>query len=220
MIPLCALFAGFLVLGNLSLTYNSVGFYQLAKIMTTPCVALFQFLFFRRTTSTLTTVSLAAVCIGVALTNTGDIGTTSLGVVIATTAFTVTALYQVWIGMKMEDFKVSSPQLLMNQAPIAVVMLAFLVPLFDTAPDLTKISSDTTIALILSGLAAASLNLSQFLIIGRMSALTYGVSSNCKTLIILAYGWISTGRPMTFKDISGIILALGGATLYSQLSSR
>lgn len=125
--------------------------------MTTPCVALFQYIFFRRTTSTMTTLALAAVCIGVALTNSADIGTTSFGAIIACTAFTVTALYQVWIGMKMEDFKVSSPQLLMNQAPIAVVMLAFLVPFFDTAPDVSKVSSDTMIALILSGFAAASL---------------------------------------------------------------
>lgn len=28
MIPLCSFFAGFLILGNLSLAYNSVGFYQ------------------------------------------------------------------------------------------------------------------------------------------------------------------------------------------------
>lgn len=105
----------------------------------------------------MTTVALAAVCIGVGLTNTADIGTTTFGAIVACTAFTVTALYQVWIGMKMEDFKVSSPQLLMNQAPIAVVMLAFLVPFFDTAPDLSKIAPDTLIALILSGFAAASL---------------------------------------------------------------
>jgi len=145
--------------------------------MTTPCVAFFQYLFFRKTTSTLTTIALAAVCIGVALTNTGDIGTTKSGVIIASAAFIVTALYQVWISMKMEDFKVTSPQLLMNQAPIAVVMLACMAPIFDTAPDVSKIPSDTMVALILSGFAAASLNLSQFLIIGRMSALTYGVSS-------------------------------------------
>lgn len=161
--------------------------------MTTPCVAFFQYLFFRKTTSALTTLALAAVCIGVALTNTGDIGTTMKGVIVATVAFTITALYQVWIGLKMEDFKVTSPQLLMNQAPIAVVMLAFLVPFFDTTPDVSKIPSDTMVALLLSGFAAAALvslnrhvlrsclieqqNLSQFLIIGRMSALTYNVSS-------------------------------------------
>lgn len=39
-------------------------------------------------------------------------------------------------------------------------------------------------------------------------------------IIILAYGWISEGRAMTVKDALGILLALGGATFYSQLSQR
>lgn len=63
-------------------------------------------------------------------------------------------------------------------------------------------------------------NLSQFLIIGRMSALTFNVASNVKTIIILTYGWISEGRVLTAVDALGIILALGGATFYSQLSKR
>ena len=77
----------------------------------------------------------------------------------------------------MKDFAVSSPQLLLNQAPISVLLLALLAPWFDTMPDVQKIPRDTLIALFFSGLAAASLNLSQFLIIGRMSALTFNVAS-------------------------------------------
>lgn len=57
----------------------------------------------------------------------------------------------------MKDFSVSSPQLLLNQAPISVLLLAFLVPFFDTVPDVGDIPSDTLVALFLSGLAAASL---------------------------------------------------------------
>ncbi len=34
MIPLCSFFAGFLILGNLSLAYNSIGFYQYVSITT------------------------------------------------------------------------------------------------------------------------------------------------------------------------------------------
>ncbi|KAH8594588.1 triose-phosphate transporter family-domain-containing protein [Bisporella sp. PMI_857] len=220
MIPLCLFFAGFLVLGNLSLAYNSVGFYQLAKIMTTPCVALLQYLYLGKTISGLTIGALASVCMGVALTNTGAAGTTTLGASIAVAAFTVTAFYQVWIGKKIKDFNVSSPQLLLNQAPISVFLLAFLVPFFDTMPKVDKIPHDTVVALFFSGLAAAMLNLSQFLIIGRMSALTFNVASNVKTIIILTYGWVSEGRILTLKDSVGIILALGGATLYSQLSQN
>jgi len=222
MIPLCSLFAGFLVLGNLSLAYNSVGFYQLAKIMTTPCVALLQYLLLKTSITRATMAALASICIGVALTNTGAgaAGTNALGALIAIAAFTVTALYQVLIGKKMKDFGASSPQLLLNQAPIAVLLLVFLVPFFDTVPDVSQIPRDALIAFFFSGIAAASLNLSQFLIIGRMSALTFNVASNVKTIIILAYGWNSEGRPLTFKDAVGIILALGGATVYGRLSQR
>jgi hypothetical protein len=39
-------FAGYVVLGNLSLTYNDVGFYQLVEVMTTPTVVLINFVLF------------------------------------------------------------------------------------------------------------------------------------------------------------------------------
>ncbi|TVY71396.1 Solute carrier family 35 member E3 [Lachnellula suecica] len=188
--------------------------------MTTPCVALLQYLLLSKPISLPTITALAAVCIGVALTNSNAAGTTSLGASIAIAAFTVTAFYQVWIGKKIKDFGVSSPQLLLNQAPISVGLLACLVPWCDTMPDVKSIPRDTVIALVLSGLAAALLNLSQFLIIGRMSALTFNVASNVKTIIILTYGWISEGRILTAKDALGIVLALGGATVYSQLSQK
>lgn len=145
--------------------------------MTTPCVALLQYLFIGKSISGLTIGALAGVCIGVALTNTGAAGTTTLGASIAVAAFTVTAFYQVWIGKKIKDFGLSSPQLLLNQAPIAVGLLALLAPFFDTLPNVEEIPRDTLVVLFLSGLAAASLNLSQFLIIGRMSALTFNVAS-------------------------------------------
>jgi solute carrier family 35 protein E3 len=145
--------------------------------MTTPCVALLQFIFLQKSVSYQTILALASVCIGVALTNSSAAGTTLFGASIAVAAFIVTAFYQVWIGKKLVDFKASSPQLLLNQAPISVLILAFLAPWLDTRPDVSVIPRDTLIALGLSGVAAAALNLSQFLIIGRMSALTFNVAS-------------------------------------------
>lgn len=126
--------------------------------MTTPCVAALQYIFLSKSISLPTSLALAAVCIGVGLTNTSSsANTTAFGASIAIAAFTVTAFYQVWIGKKMKDFAVSSPQLLLNQAPISVLLLAFMVPWFDTVPDVGKIPRDTMVALFLSGLAAASL---------------------------------------------------------------
>jgi solute carrier family 35 protein E3 len=126
--------------------------------MTTPFVALLQYFYLSKIISLTTALSLTAVCIGVGLTNTSSSSTTTaLGASIATAAFTVTAFYQVWIGKKMKDFAVSSPQLLLNQAPINVLLLALLAPWFDTVPDVSKIPRDTVVALFLSGLVAASL---------------------------------------------------------------
>jgi solute carrier family 35 protein E3 len=125
--------------------------------MTTPCVALIQYILLGKSITGLTVVALASVCVGVALTNTGAAGTTSMGASIAVAAFTVTAFYQVWIGKKIKDFGVSSPQLLLNQAPISVLLLACVAPFFDTIPDLATVPTDTMVALFCSGLAAALL---------------------------------------------------------------
>lgn len=117
-------------------------------------------MFLGKSTTALTVVALAAICIGVGLTvptGPGASGTTTFGASIAVAAFTVTAFYQVWIGKKIVDFKVSSPQLLLNQAPISVLILAFMVPFFDTIPDISAIPQETRTALVISGLVAALL---------------------------------------------------------------
>ena len=48
LIPISVSFCGFVVLTNLSLQNNSVGTYQVAKVMTTPCVMLIQYYFYNQ----------------------------------------------------------------------------------------------------------------------------------------------------------------------------
>lgn len=52
MIPLASCFCGFVVLTNLSLENNSVGTYQIAKVLTTPCIIGIQYQFYRKRTNT------------------------------------------------------------------------------------------------------------------------------------------------------------------------
>lgn len=187
-LPLCILFNAFLVLGNLSLQYNDVAFYTLARLMTCPAVVLLNYALFRQMTSKLTLLSVVLLTVGVMIAN-GRLGLAHpLGLGVAVTAFTVTALYQILIQRKMGDLRVSPPQLLFNQAPVAVVLLLAIVPVFDRTPKLGNRRSATAqvpqltrtdaipinvwIALALSGLVAALFNISQFLIIGATSALT------------------------------------------------
>lgn len=134
-LPLCALFAGFLLLGNYSLQVNSIEFFTLAKMMTGPCVILLNFLLFYKTVSLRVMLSVTLLTIGVMLAN-GKFGLAHpFGAVVAVAAFTVTAAYQICIQKKMGDLKVSPSQLLFNQAPIAVVLLVFVVPFTDSIPN-------------------------------------------------------------------------------------
>lgn len=51
MLPLSVTFCGFVVFTNLSLQTNTVGTYQLAKTMTTPCIIVIQTFFYNRSFS-------------------------------------------------------------------------------------------------------------------------------------------------------------------------
>ena len=48
MMPLAFSFCGFVVFTNLSLQNNTVGTYQVAKVMTTPCIILIQIFFYKK----------------------------------------------------------------------------------------------------------------------------------------------------------------------------
>lgn len=220
MLPISCFFAGFLILGNLSLTFNSLGFYQLAKVMTTPTVVLLNFILFGITISGWSCLAVLTVCAGVLLVLTTGAAENLLGATIAVAAFTMTALYQIWIGKKIADLNISGSQLLLNQSPVAACILLVLAPFVDKIPTITDIPSSTLSALGSSGVLASLLNLSQFLIIERTNALTFNVVSQVKTIIIVSLSWYSEGRALSVTDVLGVSLTLGGAYAYSTLQSR
>ena len=95
---LCASFCGFVVLTNLSLLHNSVGFYQMAKVLTTPCIVLIQTSYYHTTFSRLIQASLLVTCIGVAISSSADLELNWTGTFYALTGVLVTSLYQIWVG--------------------------------------------------------------------------------------------------------------------------
>ena len=62
--PLSASFCGFVVFANLSLQFNTVGTYQLAKAMTTPVILFIQTVFYRKKSSV--AIKLTVVSCGIA----------------------------------------------------------------------------------------------------------------------------------------------------------
>ncbi|WVY90324.1 hypothetical protein V8G54_035838 [Vigna mungo] len=70
-------------LANTSLQYNSVGFYQMAKIAVTPTIVLAEFILFRKTISFTKVLALAVVSAGVAVATVTDLEFNLFGALIA-----------------------------------------------------------------------------------------------------------------------------------------
>eukprot|EP00760_Papus_ankaliazontas_P024474 PhM_4_TR2339/c0_g1_i1/m.50078/K15285/SLC35E3; solute carrier family 35, member E3 len=221
-LPLCASFCGFVVLTNLSLVHNSVGFYQLMKVLTTPVIVLLQTLFYGETFGPQIKLSLLIICVGVVAATVTDVQLNTTGTLIASLAVLVTSQYQIWVGTKQKELDLNSMQLLHYQAPLSAVMLVPCVPLLDNISTLLQrgFPSATTVFFILISCAIAFLvNLSTFLVIGKTSPITYNVLGHFKLTVILVLGFVLFSYPLDAKNLSGIALTLSGVFYYTHLKT-
>ncbi|KAL7745953.1 hypothetical protein RI367_007698 [Sorochytrium milnesiophthora] len=218
-IGLVASFVGFVVLTNLSLRYNSVGMYQCAKILSTPCAAAIQALVFHKPSSTRVKQSLVLICVGVGLATVTDLQMTLLGTVFAFGGSMMTAIYYVLVGEKQKQLQASPAELLYYQAPLAAVALAVLVPVLDNVGQL--VSFHITWALLrdigLSAAAAVLVNVSTFCVVGKTSGVTFTVVGHLKTIGVFAGGFVLFAKAVSLTNMAGIAVAVAGGVWYGML---
>eukprot|EP00128_Syssomonas_multiformis_P018594 Colp12_sorted_trinity150504_noHs@7620 len=219
-LPLSASFCGFVVLTNISLSLNSVGFYQLAKVMTTPCIVFIQSVFYGEKLEWKKKASLVPILVGVCLNSVYDVQLNFLGTVYAAAAVVVTSLYQVWVGQRQKDLGLNSMQLLYYQAPLSAAMLIFVIPVLDDYKALlnysyTPLSAGT---ILFSGVVAFMVNLSIFLVIGKTSPVTYNVLGHFKLCVILLGGWLCFNETLSQWQSVGVAMTLAGVFYYTHLS--
>lgn len=58
-------------------------------------------------------------------------------------------------------------------------------------------------------------NVSQYLCIGRFSAVSFQVLGHMKTVCVLTLGWLLFDSELTFKNIMGMVIAVAGMVVYS-----
>jgi drug/metabolite transporter (DMT)-like permease len=162
MLPLCVSMCLNVILPNLSLAFSSVTFYQLARILLTPAVALMNFVLYRATLPRKAVLTLIPVCLGVGTVSYYDslpaedvnVKTTSpLGVFFAFTGVFASSLYTVWVGSYHRTLEMNSMQLLYNQAPMSSFMLLYIIPFVDTLPDWTAVPANRWLLILLVSFA-------------------------------------------------------------------
>lgn len=148
-IPLAIAMALNVILPNLSLAYSTVTFYQIARILLTPTVAIMNFVLYKATLPRNAILSLIPACLGVGMVSyydsrpTADLDikrTSSLGVIFACAGIFASSLYTIWIASYHKKLNMNSMQLLYNQAPMAAFMLLYIIPFVDTFPIWTELS--------------------------------------------------------------------------------
>ncbi|KAL0382210.1 UNVERIFIED_CONTAM: UDP-xylose transporter 2 [Sesamum calycinum] len=170
---------------NLSLGFNSVGFYQVWGIATVTDLQL------NILGSFLSLLAVVTTCVAQIMTNTIQkrykISSTQL-------------LYQSCLYQAV-TLLISGPfldRLLTNQNVFS----------FEYTPRVV-------VFIVLSCLISISVNFSTFLVIGKTSPVTYQVLGHLKTCLVLAFGYVLLRDPFSWRNIFGIMVALVGMILYS-----
>lgn len=222
-LPLSISFCGFVVLTNLSLVHNSVGFYQIMKVLTTPLIVIIETIWFDETYSFRIKSSLAIICVGVAIATVADAEANFVGTVFALSALLITSMYQIWVKSKQRELECNSYQLLYYQAPISALLLIPIIPVFDRTSEMVSrgLPSAEALTWIAASCALAFLvNLSTFLVIGQTSPVTYNVLGHFKLTVILSLGFLVFGSPMDSKVLSGVVLTLTGVFWYTHMKQN
>ncbi|KAI5250393.1 TPT-domain-containing protein [Aureobasidium subglaciale] len=221
-LPLAAAMCLNVILPNLSLAYSSITFYQTARVLLTPITAFLNYVLYQKTIPRQAVCALLPVCAGVAMVTYFDVrpgaatkGTSFYGVVFALSGVLMSGIYTCWIGHYHQKLQMSSLQLLHNQSLLGGVLLIYLIPFVDTLPVFSEVSLHRWIMIMLSGLCACLLNLSQFAIIAGAGPVASTVVGHSKTVTIVTLGWIWSGSVISGYSILGVGVAVGGVILYS-----
>ncbi|KAK9279456.1 hypothetical protein L1049_013135 [Liquidambar formosana] len=210
---------------NLSLGFNSVGFYQMTKLAIIPCTVLLETLFFRKKFSRSIQLSLSILLLGVGIATVTDLQLNVLGSVLSMLAVVTTCVAQIMTNTIQKKFKVSSTQLLYQSCPYQAMTLFITGPFLDAL--LTnqnvfafKYTPQVLAFIVLSCLISVSVNFSTFLVIGKTSPVTYQVLGHLKTCLVLAFGYILLRDPFSWRNILGILIAVVGMVVYSYYCTR
>ncbi|KAL0359769.1 UNVERIFIED_CONTAM: Nucleotide-sugar uncharacterized transporter 2 [Sesamum angustifolium] len=118
-------------LANVSLKYNSVGFYQMAKIAVTPAIVLAEFILFRKRISVQKVLALTVVSIGVAVATVTDLQFHFFGACIAVAWIIPSAVNKIlWSNLQQQD-NWSALALMWKTTPITLFFLVMMMPSLD-----------------------------------------------------------------------------------------
>ncbi|KAF3440487.1 hypothetical protein FNV43_RR18771 [Rhamnella rubrinervis] len=221
------LFANFSIVGmNVSLMWNSVGFYQIAKLSMIPVSCFLEVVLDHVRYSRDTKLSITVVLLGVAVCTVTDVSVNTKGFIAALVAVWSTSLQQYYVHYLQRKYSLGSFNLLGHTAPAQAASLLLVGPFLDywltnKRVDTYNYSFISLVFIILSCSIAVGTNLSQFICIGRFTAVSFQVLGHMKTILVLILGFMFFGKEgLNLHVVIGMIIAIMGMVWYGNASSK
>eukprot|EP00455_Lapot_gusevi_P023990 TRINITY_DN248_c0_g1_i1.p1 TRINITY_DN248_c0_g1~~TRINITY_DN248_c0_g1_i1.p1 ORF type:complete len:251 (-),score=66.48 TRINITY_DN248_c0_g1_i1:81-833(-) len=213
---------------NLNLAFNSVGFYQISKLLCIPVTLVLQFYMFGDTVSQMVQLSLVVILSGVGIATLSDVELNMLGSIFAAIAVLFTTLGQIFTHSKQKELALDSLQLLHHASPIISVGMFSLIPAGVIFPGFDQITGPNSLAnyqwswstvgwILITCVLAFGVNVTNYLVIGRTSPVTYQVVGHLKTCLILILGFVVFRYPVIWRNLLGIVIAVVGMIWYTEL---
>mmetsp|Transcript_19144 Transcript_19144/g.43524 ORF Transcript_19144/g.43524 Transcript_19144/m.43524 type:complete len:314 (-) Transcript_19144:98-1039(-) len=228
------------LLNNASNEANSVGFYQITKLLIIPTVIIIERLGgIRRSYSRGIVYSLIVASLGVAVATVSDFEVNARGTVLALLSVLSTAQYQIWQGSKQHEHGLSPMQITHSVAfPQSVFGICSTLILDVSCPWIKgwlllrsgglldhefRGREDGYWIAGCCGLAVA-MNLSTYGLLGKASPVTYQVIGQLKTCLIVGFGYIFFDAKVPpawlIVRFSGVGIAVVGITAYAILKTE
>jgi len=208
-------------LNNTSLKLNSIGFYQIFKLLVTPCVVLLEYILDRKTLSKNRIILLTIVCIFVIISSGASLTFSHYGFICAMIWLPLAAAYKVQWGRVQKMYSCSTLALMRAVLPPAILVQASISPLVDPPGIMDFEWTQEAIFWIgLSGICAFLVNFSGFLVMGNISALAHVLLGQLKTAIIMIGATILFGSKYTAIQLLGAAGAIVAIVFYSHVTIK
>lgn len=210
---------------NLSLMLNTIGFYQVCKLAQIPTMCIIEGTFLGKKFTRKVIQSIIIVLLGVGVATVSDVEMNFEGTVAAVVGVVATSAQQILVGHMQKKHNITSNFLLAKTSPyMAASMLLF-------GPFMDKFVTDKWVtdfewnvpSLVCLGVScgfAVLVNISQYLCIGRFSAVSFQVIGHVKTCLVFFFGWLIFAAPVTERNIMGCSVAVVGMIYYSHATEK
>lgn len=209
-------------LSNGSLQQNSVGFYQMAKILTTPTVVLVNYLVYKELISWKQGGWLCGACIGVGLVTINDFSLTVSGAILALLSVYMTAAQKIMNRHVQQHCGVSSSDLMRACMPLMTIGSAMFAPIMDPPGGmttlLTKLSASQLGLIAVSGMAGLCASLSATMVYGKVGVLAHILLGQLKLCSVLLVGAMVYDAPTNLQSKVGATLGVLSIMSYTLLS--